>query len=92
MFIYQSTFSTLELKEYRITKYVISWKSKGVFISTLAPLYTAFLHNIKLSAYRIRTQFNKSVLVLEQNNYLTKIVNVYVVYDYADWPKSFQII
>ena len=84
MFIYQSTFSTLELKEYKITKYVISWKSKGVFVSTLAPLYTAFLHNIKLSAYRIRTQFNKSVLILEQNNYLTKVVSAYIGYDYDD--------
>ena len=84
MFVYQSTFSTLELKEYKITKYVISWKSKGVFNSKLAPLYTAFLHNTKLSAYRIRTQFNKSVLVLEQNNYPTKIVSAYIVYDYDD--------
>ena len=73
MFVYQSIFSALELKEYKSTKYVISWKSKGVFNSKLALLYTAFSHNIKLSVYRIRTQFSKKVLVLEKNNYRRKL-------------------
>ena len=39
--------------------YVFSWKPKGVFSSKLKPLYTAFLHNIKLSEYRIRIKFDK---------------------------------
>ena len=29
-------------------------------------------------------KFNKDPLPLEQNNYLTKIVNVYIVYDLGD--------
>ena len=75
MFVYQPTFSTLELKEDKGIKYVIGWKSKWVYNAKLTPLHTTFLHNIKLSGYRIGIQFNKTILVLEQNNYPTKIVN-----------------
>ena len=32
-------------------------------------------------------QFNKTPLVVEQNNYATKIVNGYIVYDLDNWPK-----
>ena len=39
------------------------------------PLYTAFLHNIKLFEYRIAIKFDKDTLAAEQNNYLSKIVN-----------------
>ena len=34
---------------------------------------------MKLSEYRIELKFDKDSLALEQNNYLTKIVNVYIV-------------
>ena len=50
-------------------------------------LYTAFLHNIKLSGYRIGMQFDISILVAKQNNYAIKIVNACIVYDLDDWPK-----
>ena len=32
-------------------------------------------------------QFNNIPLVVEQNNYTTKIVNVYIVYDLEYWRK-----
>ena len=32
-------------------------------------------------------KFDKDPLAVEQNNYLTKIVNVYIVYELYDWPK-----
>ena len=32
-------------------------------------------------------KFDKDLLAVEQNNYLTKIVNVYIVYDLAVWPE-----
>ena len=32
-------------------------------------------------------KFVKELLVVEQNNYLVKIVNVYIVYDLDAWPK-----
>ena len=37
--------------------------------------------------YKIRIQFNKNVLVVEQNNYTTKFANAYTAYDLHDWPK-----
>ena len=37
-FVYQPTFDALELKKDKVTDYVISWKSKGVFNSELKPL------------------------------------------------------
>ena len=36
----------------------------------------------------MRLNFDKDPLALEQNNYLTKIVNFYIVYDLNDWPKD----
>ena len=54
----------------------------------LKPLYTAFLRNMKLSGYRIGIKFDKDHLAVEQNNYLTKIVNFYIVYDLDAWPRN----
>ena len=33
-------------------------------------------------------QINNTSLVIEQNNYATKIVNVYIFYDLDNWPKN----
>ena len=43
---------------------------------------------MKLSEYRVVIKFDKYPLVAEQNNYLSKIVNVYIVYDLGDWPRN----
>ena len=80
-FVYQPTLDPLGLKKDRGTDYVLSWKSKGVYNSKPKPLYTAFLHSTKLSEYRIGITFDKDSLDVEQNNYLTKILNIYIVYD-----------
>ena len=32
-------------------------------------------------------KFDKDPLAVEKNNYLEKIVNVYIVYNLAAWPK-----
>ena len=63
-------------------------KSKGVNNSKLKLLYTAFLHSIKLSGYRIGIKFDKDPLAVEQSNYISKIVNVYIVYDLDVWPRN----
>ena len=83
------TLDTLELKKTKVlgTDYELSWKSKGLFNSKLKSLYTAFLHSIKLSGYRMGVKFDKGPLGVEQNHYLTKIVNVYIVYDLDTWSK-----
>ena len=75
-FVYQPTFDTLELKKVKGTDHVLSWKSKGVYNSKLKPFYTAFLHSIKLSGYRIGIKFDKDPLAVEQNKYLSKNLNV----------------
>ena len=85
--VYQPTLNTLELKEDQGTDCVIGWKPKGVYNSKFTPLHMTFLHNITLSEYKIGIQFNKSVLVVEQNNYVTKIINVYIASDSDDWAK-----
>ena len=33
-------------------------------------------------------KFEKDPLVVEQNNYATKIVNAYIVYKLDGWPKN----
>ena len=50
-------------------------------------LYTAFLNSIKLSSCRTGIKADKEPLAVEQNTYLTKIVNIYIVYDLDPWPK-----
>ena len=35
----------------------------------------------------MKIKFDKNPLTVEQNNYLSKIVNVYIVYDLDAWPK-----
>ena len=87
-FVYQPTLDTSKFKKYKGTDYVLSWKSNGVFNSKIKPLHTAFLHNIKLSEHIIGIKFDKDPIAAEQNNYLTKIVNVYIVYDLDAWSRN----
>ena len=77
----------MELKKDKDTDYVLSRKSKGVFNSTFNSVYTAFLHNIKLSGYKMVIKFGKDPLAVEQNKYFTKIVNIYIVSDLDAWLK-----
>ena len=83
------TLDTLELKKDKNTDYVLSWKSKEVRNSKVKPLYTIFLNSINFSGYRIGIKFDKDLLAVEQNNYLTKTVNVYIVYDLDSWPGNY---
>ena len=46
------------------------------------------MQSIKLPEYRIRIKFDKDPLAVEQNNYWTKIVNVYIVYDLDAWTRN----
>ena len=48
-------------------------------------LFHHFLHSIKLSRYRIGTRFDKDPLAVKQNNYLSKIINVHIIYDLDAW-------
>ena len=88
MFVYQPTLDTLELNKDKGTGYVLSLKSRGVYTSKHKSLYTASLCSIKFSGYRIEIKFDKGPLAVEQNNYLSKVVNVYIVYDLDAWPRN----
>ena len=79
------------LKKDMGTEYVISWKSREVYNSKLTTLHGAFLPNIKYFGSKIGIQFNNTPLVVEQNNYMTKTVNAYIVYDLDNWPKNLLI-
>ena len=67
---------TLDLKNDKGTDYVFSWNSKGIYNSKLKPLFTVFLHSIKLPGYRMGIKFQKDPFAVEQNNYFNKIVNI----------------
>ena len=80
-FVYQPTVD-------KSTDSVLSWKSKGLYTSQLNPLYTAFLHNIKLSEYRLRKKFDEFPLAVAQSNCKNKIGNAYIFYDLYTCPKN----
>ena len=76
----------VKLKKHKGTDYVLRWKLKGVYTSKHKPLYTIFLHSIKLSGYKVGMKFYKDPFGVEPNNYATKIVNAYVFHDLDAWP------
>ena len=70
-----------------LTEYAINCKWKGVYDYKLVALYGAFLPNLFFLKKMIVIQFNSTPLAVDQNNYKTKTVNVYIVYDLDNWPK-----
>ena len=74
MFVYQPAFSKLQMKKDKGINDFLIRKSKRLYRSILSPRNPAFLHNIKLSGYRIGIKFEKDPLVVEQNNYATETV------------------
>ena len=77
--------------KYLSTDYIFSWKSKGVYDSKCKSLYIVFLHSIKVSGYRIVIKFDNDPLAVEQNNYMTKILNVYIINDLDTWARNLTI-
>ena len=63
-------------------------KLKRLYTSKLRPSYTAFLHSMKLSGYKMVIKTDKFSLAVAQNNYAIKLVNVYVVYDLDAWLRN----
>ena len=55
---------------------------KGYII--FSPQHSLFLHEIRFFEYKIEIKFDKKPLVVEQDNYVTKIVNAYIVYNLDD--------
>ena len=88
MFVCQQIFKELKLKKVKGAEYIICWKSKGAYNYKFIALYGACLPYEKYFGNKIGIQFNSTFLVKQQNNYATKIVNVYIVYDLDNWPKN----
>ena len=61
MFIHQPAFGTLQLKKDKGVNYILSWKPKAEYSSTLFPQHTAFLHSIKPFGYKIGVKFHKDL-------------------------------
>ena len=87
MFVYQATFSKLQVEKDKGIDCVIIWKSKGLYSSTLFTQYTRFVHSIKSFGYKIGIKLDEDPLVVEQNSYVTKIVNADTVYGLDTLPK-----
>ena len=62
--------------------------SERVYNSKLEPLYTAFLHNIKVFVNWMGIKLDEDPLAVEKPNYASKIVTVYIVSDLDAWPKN----
>ena len=45
-------------------------------------------HYIGKNRNKIGIKFNSTTLAIEQNNFATKIVNVFIIYDLDNWPKN----
>ena len=46
------------------------------------------MHSINLSGHRMRIKIDRDPMALEQNNSLSKIANVYIVYDLDAWARN----
>ena len=46
------------------------------------------MHSINLSGYKMGIKFNKDPLTVEQRNYASKIINIYIAYDLDAWPRN----
>ena len=86
MFVYQPTYNVIKYLN-TSTEYITSWRSKGVYNAKLIPIKNHSLPNIKYFNKKIALQFDYTPLVVEQNNYTPKIVNVFIVFDLDYWPK-----
>ena len=61
---------------------------RGIYFQTFSHYILPAFHYIKHVIYKIGIQFHKSVLVVEQKNDPTKIVNSYIVYDLDNLPRN----
>ena len=66
---------------------LLAGNQKRYIVLNLHHYALIFLRIIKPPGCRIRIQFDNSILVIEQNNYVAKIVNAYIIHD-LDWSKN----
>ena len=61
-------------------------KKKFIWMETDFPSHGTFMPTAKWFEYEIGIQFNNTPFVIDQNNFTTKIVSAYIVYDLDNWP------
>ena len=66
MFVYQSTFSSLQLQKNNGVNYLTSWQTRRLNISIFCAECTHFLHSIMFFGHKIGTTFDKDPLDVEQ--------------------------
>ena len=80
MFLVKCFLVILELKKTRALN-ILFVRNQIFFKFRLLPLHVALLLSIKWFGYKIGIQLNNSPLIEEQNIYVTKTVNTYILYD-----------
>ena len=85
--VYQPRLRALELKD-RDTNYFLVGYQKGQYTSKLKPLYTAFLHSVKLSGYKVGITFDMDPLAAEKNNYAFKTVHACIICNLNAWLRN----
>ena len=83
MFVYHVTCNTLETRA--LNKLLL--RNKLLFKYNLKTLFNLFSPRLKRLGYKVGIKLLNDSLVVENNNYLTKIVNFYIVYDLDYWPR-----
>ena len=79
MFVYQPTFNVLELNIGKGTKYIIGWRSKGLYNSKPMALYSSFLPNVEYFENKVGIQFNNTSLVIERISYTKKLFTSFMI-------------
>ena len=65
MFAYQATFSAIKYRNTR-TEYIISWRSKGLYIIKLTAINNDLSPNILYFNRKIALQFDFTLLIVNQ--------------------------
>ena len=86
-FVYQSALDTLKSKKLKELVMFLDGNQRQYVILNLSH-YIFFLPRLNFSGYRTGIKFDKDPLAVEQNNYLSKILNVYIFYDLDARPRN----
>lgn len=82
MFLYEPTFNTIK----QVKNNVPAWKSKRRYNFGFKPLHG--LVPVIIFGRKIVLRFNNGIwTVTQNNNYKTKIINVYIVCELDTWPR-----
>ena len=86
MIVYQPTLNILELQKVRtLIMFLVKNKREYILLNINHCMLLSWIA-LNFLNKKVKLKFNKDPLAVEQNNYATKIVNAYIVYDLDNWP------